>query len=416
MNRRKFLSNLAAMPLVGRSVLSGGALLSALGTARAENFSGKTLVVIFQRGGCDGLNVVVPHGEDEYYRLRPDIAIARPGAGLGAALDLDGFFGLHPAMASLHAIYQQGHLAVLPTVHYHNGNRSHFSSQDFIESGVGGLKTVDGWLNRYLALTGQASNDLRAVSFGGLAHALKGNIPVTSIDSIGAPITGIDNAVLNQLADIYRQPVNSALKARALLKQHGELALDNLFLLDQYQDQAYSPANAAVYPDTAYGKQLKDIARLVKNRAGLEVAAVSLNGWDNHANQGGAQGAQAARLQEFSDGIGALYQDLGAAYMNDVVILTMTEFGRTVQQNASKGTDHGNASSWFVIGQQVNGGIYGQWPGLSPEQLYQGRYLAHTTDFADIFAEILVRHFNYTSGLSAVLPDNHYQATLGLLL
>lgn len=409
MNRRKFLTGLAALPLVSRNLLSGGTLLTGLSTAHAENVSGKTLVVIFQRGGCDGLNVVVPHGEDEYYRLRPDIAIARPGTGTGTALDLDGFFGLHPAMSSLHDIYQQGHLAVMPTVHYANGNRSHFSSQDYIESGIGGIKTDDGWLNRYLSLSSQTTIDLRAVSFGGLAHALKGSTSVTSVESIGAPVTGIDNEVLNQLADIYRQPVLSSLKARSLLKQHGELAIENLFLLDQYKDQTYTPENAAVYPDTAYGKQLRDIARLVKARAGLEVATVNITGWDNHANQGGAQGTQSAQLKEFSDGIGALYRDLGPTYMDDVVILTMTEFGRTAQQNASLGTDHGNASSWFVLGQQVNGGIYGEWPGLSPEQLYLGRYLTHSIDFTNIFGEVLAKHLNNTAGLTTVLPGSQYQ-------
>ncbi len=409
MNRRQFLSGLAAMPMIGRSVLSGGALLSGLGSAQAENVSGKTLIVIFQRGGCDGLNVVVPHGEDEYYRLRPDIAIARPGSGADAALNLDGFFGLHPAMSSLYDIYQQGHLAVMPTVHYNNGNRSHFSSQDFIESGIGGIKTADGWLNRQLSLNSQAANDLRAVSFGGLVHALKGSVPVTSIESIGAPVSGIDNTILNQLADIYRQPVSSVLKARMLLKQHGELAIDNLFLLDQYKNQAYTSENGAVYPNTTYGKQLRDVARLIKARAGLEVAAVDIDGWDNHVGQGGAQGVQSTRLREFSEGIAALYKDLGSAYMNDVVILTMTEFGRTAQQNASKGTDHGNASSWFVIGHQVNGGIYGDWPGLSSEKLYLGRYLAYSVNFTDIFGELLVKHLDNALGLATVLPGGLYK-------
>ena len=413
MKRRNFLKGLAAMPVIGRSALSAGGLLSGVGSALANSFEGKTLVVIFQRGGCDGLNTVVPYGEDEYYRLRPDIAIARPGSGAGGALDLDGFFGLHPAMSAMHEIYQQGHLAVLPTVHYHDGNRSHFTSQDFIESGTPGTQRADGWLNRYLASRSQEA-DMRAVSFGSLVHALKGSKPVAAIDSLDAPISGLDNQVLGQLSAIYQQPVASALKERLLLKQHGELALDNLLVLDQYRQQSYSPDNGAVYPETGYGRQLRDIARLVKARAGLEVAAVNIGGWDNHSGQGGAQGFQANRLSEFSNGIAALYKDLGAAYMNDVVILTMTEFGRTAKQNASGGTDHGNASSWFVIGQQVNGGIYGEWPGLSPEQLYLERYLAHSTAFTDIFGEIIVKHFNHASSLAGVLPGSHYQ-TVGFM-
>ncbi|MBU2571275.1 MAG: DUF1501 domain-containing protein [Gammaproteobacteria bacterium] len=413
MKRRNFLKGLAAMPVFGRSALSAVGLLSSAGSAFANGFAGKTLVVIFQRGGCDGLNTVVPYGEDEYYRLRPDIAIARPGSGVGGALDLDGFFGLHPAMSAMHEIYQQGHLAVLPTVHYHDGNRSHFTSQDFIESGTPGTKRADGWLNRYLTSRSQEA-DMRAVSFGSLVHALKGSTPVAAIDSLDAPVSGLDNEVLSQLSGIYQQPVSSALKERLLLKQHGELALDNLLVLDQYRQQSYIPDNGAVYPETEYGRQLRDIARLVKARAGLEVAAVNIGGWDNHSGQGGAEGTQANRLSEFSNGIAALYKDLGAAYMNDVVIVTMTEFGRTAKQNASGGTDHGNASSWFVIGHQVNGGIYGEWPGLSSEQLYLGRYLAHSTDFTDIFGEIIVKHFNHASSLAGVLPGSHYQ-TVGFM-
>ncbi|WP_404356426.1 DUF1501 domain-containing protein [Methylotuvimicrobium sp. KM1] len=413
MKRRNFLKGLAAMPVFGRSALSAGGLLSSAGSAFANGFEGKTLVVIFQRGGCDGLNTVVPYGEDEYYRLRPDIAIARPGSGAGGALDLDGFFGLHPAMSAMHEIYQQGHLAVLPTVHYHDGNRSHFTSQDFIESGTPGTKRADGWLNRYLTSRSQEA-DMRAVSFGSLVHALKGSTPVAAIDSLDAPVSGLDNEVLSQLSGIYQQPVSFALKERLLLKQHGELALDNLLVLDQYRQQSYIPDNGAVYPETEYGRQLRDIARLVKARAGLEVAAVNIGGWDNHSGQGGAEGTQANRLSEFSNGIAALYKDLGAAYMNDVVIVTMTEFGRTAKQNASGGTDHGNASSWFVIGHQVNGGIYGEWPGLSSEQLYLGRYLAHSTDFTDIFGEIIVKHFNHASSLAGVLPGSHYQ-TVGFM-
>ncbi|MBS3955688.1 MAG: DUF1501 domain-containing protein [Methylomicrobium sp.] len=406
MKRRHFLRNLAAMPVLGRSLLSGGALLSSFKNAYAT--SGKTLVVIFQRGGCDGLNVVVPHGEDEYYRLRPDIAIARPGKGAGAALDLDGFMGLHPAMAPLYAIYQQGHMAVMPAVHYDDANRSHFVSQDFIESGIGGMRTADGWLNRHLSSKSQDA-EVRAVSFGTLAHALKGNTPVTTIDSLAKLGAGMDDEMLNRLTAIYQQPVSSLLKQRLLLKKHGELAIDNLVTLDPYSKQAYSPENGAVYPDTEYGRQLRDVARLVKAGAGLEIAAVNIGGWDNHSGQGGAQGTQASRLSEFSGGIAALYRDLGTAYMNDVVILTMTEFGRTAQQNASKGTDHGNASSWFVIGNQVSGGIYGDWPGLLPEQLYLGRYLAHSINFTDIFGELLARHLNNASGLATVLPGSHYQ-------
>ncbi len=406
MKRRDFLGGILSLPVLGRGMLSGSALLPGMGNAQVQ--SEKTLVVIFQRGGCDGLNTVVPYAEDDYYRLRPDIAIAPPGSGAGRALNLDGFFGLHPAMRGMHDIYHQGHLAILPAVHYPNGNRSHFSSQDFIESGTPGKLRADGWLNRYL-VSRKLTSELRAVSFGSLMHALKGTKPVATINSLDTPLPGLDDAVLAKMANIYQQPVNSLLKQRLLLKKHGTLAIDSMQILDQYRQMAYTPANGAVYPDTVYGRQLRDIARLLKAGAGLEVAAVNIGGWDTHSGQGGTEGTHANRLSEFSAGITALYQDLGATHMKDVVILSMTEFGRTVKQNASYGTDHGNASCWFVIGHQVNAGIHGNWPGLAPEQLYQERYLAHSVSFTDIFAEIVTSHFNHAEGLAYILPGSRYQ-------
>lgn len=405
MKRRDFLRNMAVMPLIGRSCLTGSSILAGMKSAYAA--SGKTLIVIFQRGGCDGLNTVVPYGEDEYYKLRPDIAIAPPGSGSDAALDLDGFFGLNPALKGLYDIYQQGDLAVLPSVHYANANRSHFSSENFIESGVPNLSLSDGWLNRYLSGVALES-EIRAVSFGNLAHALQGNQPVTTVSSLSAFNDSFGNEI-KALESIYRQNTNSDNKSRSLLHKHGKLALGNLSTLSNLSSTSYTAANGAVYPDTLFGQQLKDIAQLVKKGVGLEIATVSNEGWDTHANQGGAQGVHATKLADFSSGIAALYKDLGAAYMNDVVILTMSEFGRTVKQNASKGTDHGNAASWFVIGQQVNGGIYGDWPGLSQEQLYQDRYLAHTIDFTNVYAEVLSKHLSGSRVLGSVLPGSNYQ-------
>lgn len=402
MKRRDFLKYLSASPWVSRVAGIGAGLTFVSNAAHAAE--GKTLVLIFQQGGCDGLNMVVPYQEDEYYRLRPDIAIQPPGSATAAALDLDGFFGFHPQLGGLYEIYQQGDLAVLPAVHYQNGNRSHFSSQDFIESGVPNQRLEDGWINRYLSLTPQ-NNDLRALSFDSMQHALRGDVPVMTLKSLSfdGDFDATSRAVLEQVVQGFPTTNHS----RSLLQRNGLLALSSITSISPFSDSSYTPANGAIYPDTLYGHQLKDVARLIKAGVGLEVAAVSNENWDDHANQGGDVGNQASRLAEFSAGIAALYRDLGSA-MADVVILTLTEFGRTVEQNASQGTDHGNAASWMVIGGSVNGGIYGEWPGLYPEQLYLQRYLAHTIEFTDIYAEILTHHLGVSNGLSHILPGSTY--------
>ncbi len=405
MKRRDFLRSMAVMPIIGRSCLAGGSVLASMKNVYAAN--GKTLIVIFQRGGCDGLNTVIPYGEDEYYNLRPDIAIETPSASPDSALDLDGFFGLHPAMAGFYDIYQQGDLAVLPTVHYTNANRSHFSSQDYIESGVPNQRLADGWLNRYLSNNPQ-NNELRAISLGSLAHSLQGNTPVVTLNNLAFD-SQLDLGESNVLQDIYQQQSSDKNQAYTLVQKQGNLALKSMANLQAYSQTNYSAEHGAVYPDTEYGKQLKDIAQLIKAGVSLEIATVSHSGWDHHANQGGAQGLQAIKLKDFSDGIKALYTDLGAGYMSDVTILTISEFGRTAKQNASKGTDHGNASSWFVIGEQVKGGVFGQWPGLLPNQLYKERYLAHSIDFTDVYAELLIKHLGSGSTLANILPGSHYQ-------
>ncbi len=405
MKRRDFLRNMAIMPILGHSITSNNALANVKSAFAEKN---KTLIVIFQRGGCDGLNVVVPYGEDEYYNLRPDIAIAAPNSSSDSALDLDGFFGLHPATKGLYDIFQEGNLAILPSVHYSNANRSHFSSQDYIESGMGNQRLADGWLNRYLLKT-QKNSDLRSVSFNNLAHSLQGNMPVVTINNLSSLNDQFNHSQRNVLHKIFNQQLESTNRARSLVNKNGNLALKDILPLDAFSNSNYTVENGATYPDTSYGQQLKDIAHLIKAGVGLEVATVSNNNWDHHANQGGAQGTQATKLLEFSDGIAALYKDLGSEYMSDVTILTISEFGRTVKQNASMGTDHGNASSWFVIGEQVNGGLHGEWPGLMPDQLHEGRYLKHTIDFTNVYAELLSKHLDVGENLESILPGSQYQ-------
>lgn len=414
MNRRRFLKQLLAAPVAMSGLASSQLLFNPLlfkSAHAAEPFNGKTLVVIFQRGGCDGLNVVVPYADPAYYQLRPTIAIAPPGSGQGgAAIDLDGFFGLHPSMAPFHSIFQNQHLAIMPSVHYPDASRSHFDSQQLIENGVPEMMT-DGWLNRHLGSQSQDSI-IRAVSLGNeTAHALRGAAEVVSFNDVSEFSLG-ENPNLDFLAQAYQQSVSEQQMNRWLLHQQGQIMFDNLEILQTLAEQTYTPANGAVYPDNSYGRQLEQVAQLIKSNVGLQVANIDIGGWDTHSNQGGAEGNQATRMASFASGIEALYRDLGA-HMNNVVILTMTEFGRTAAENGSRGTDHGNASCWFAIGYGINGGIYGDWPGLSSGQLYQERYLQHNIQYSDVFAEVLSKHL-LNQQLSYVLPDHQY-SPIGLI-
>lgn len=358
--------------------------------------TGKTLVVVFQRGGCDGLNTLVPYREDEYYNLRPDIGISP-----SSAIDLDGFFGLHPALSSFAPLFNSGNLAVLPTVHYPNASRSHFDSEHFLESAASltdrnSKGDLDGWLNRHLATRSKAAQ-LRAVSFGSaVTQALRGEVNVSAFGDLARFNLGLDedrgDLLLSRLIGIYGQSPDPDTVNRRLTHSAGEVALNNIEVINDIHSQNYEPANGAIYPSNGYGRQLQQTAQLIKADVGLEVVTLSQGGYDTHGEQGGADGAHANRLRTFSEGITALYQDLGER-MSDVVILTMSEFGRTAEQNGSMGTDHGNASCWFVLSgsDTVNGGIHGEWPGLQPEQLYRGRYLDFTVDYRNILGEITTK-------------------------
>jgi uncharacterized protein (DUF1501 family) len=385
----------AAPPFLKRAV--AGQKLAAAGKDRP------ILIAIFQRGAADGLSMVVPFGDKSYYSSRPQIAIPEPrAASQEAAIDLDGFFGLHPALAPLKPIYSAGHLAIAHAVGSPDNTRSHFDAQDYMEAGTPGNKsTEDGWLNRYLQSSrgGQAS-PFRAVAFGtNLPRTLMGQAPalaMTSIAEFGVR-SGGNTGVAEGFEALYAQPGAGELQGA------GKEAFDAVKMLKRANPRQYNPANGASYPRTPYGQALLQIAQLIKADVGLEVAFTDIGGWDTHANQGASRGQLANRLREFSNGIAALYQDLGER-MRNVVILTMTEFGRTIRQNGSGGTDHGHASCLFAIGGSVKGGkVYGRWPGLAPEQLYEGRDLALTTDFRDVFAEVAARHLK-AAGLKKIFP------------
>lgn len=430
MNRRSFIKAMLGSGLV--SVGNCVFRVPLMSSAHATPTNLPTLVVIFQRGGCDGLNTVVPYADDDYYNLRPTIAIPPAGSAAPgpAALDLDGFFGLHPSMSSLMPIYNALNMAVLPTVHYPNPSRSHFTSQHYIESGIstenlGGadIDNLDGWINRHLQVIGSNFLPLQAVGFGGsLAQSLRGNIPVQSFSTINSFNLGLtstdEQSLINNVLPIYQEP--SPLSSyRQLVHQYGETLFGNLDAINVIDTSTYIPENGAIYPNSSFGRRLRETAQLIKSPYnGLEVVTHDTGGYDTHSNQGAADPNDrlSRRLQEFSDGIAALVTDLGNK-MDDVIILTKTEFGRTAEENGSGGTDHGNAASWFAFGNQIQGGIYlnGSWPGLSDGDLYQGRYLASTVDYRDILGDILFNHLGHSiSDLETLLPGHIYQP-LGLV-
>ena len=401
MQRRDFLKLMLSSSVAGSAWLLDDSLRFKTAQAAAAP---KTLVVIFQRGGCDGLNVVVPYADSDYYRLRPMIAIPTPGKTNGA-LDLNGYFGLHPAMQGLQRLYQQQQLAVFPAVHYPQASFSHFDSQHFIESGA--IRSdLEGWMNRHLA-SSMNSTGMRGVGFGNeLAQALRGNVVVSSLRDLANFDLGLSDSdemrLSSRLNTVYAQHPQDANPYAKLLQQTGQTLLRDLELTRQIDPKAYRPANGAVYPANLFGSQLQQTAQLIKQGVGLELASIDIGGWDTHSGQGGAVGAQANLLKNFADGIAAFCLDLGTT-MQNVLVLTMTEFGRTAEENGSGGTDHGNASAWFAVGGRVKGGIYGTWPGLAKEKLYLQRYLAHSVDFRDIFAEVLSKHLA-SNALAQILP------------
>ncbi len=410
MNRRFFLkSGGIALASVGAmqsvpSFLQRTALAQGIG--RASNGRRKTLIAIFQRGAVDGLNMVVPFGESAYYSLRPSLAIAQPkaaGDSREAAIDLDGFFGLHPSLRTFKPLWDAKRLAIVHASGSPDSTRSHFDAQDYMESATPGRKgTPDGWLNRYLqSKPDQKASPFRAVSMTqNMPRALYGRAPAVAITNL-ADFTiragTYSQNVQGGFEAIYDQSANDALGGT------GKETFEAVNYLKKVNPAQYRPENGAQYPRTPFGNSLLQISQMIKAGVGLEVAFADIGGWDTHSNQGNARGQLAQRLTEFGAGISALVADLGPL-MDDVVILTMSEFGRTARENGTRGTDHGHANAMFVIGNNVGGGkVYGQWPGLKSSDLHEGRDLALTTDFRDVFGELVQKHLG-NSNLQAVFP------------
>ncbi|HEX2227418.1 MAG TPA: DUF1501 domain-containing protein [Candidatus Binatia bacterium] len=345
----------------------------------------KSLVVVFQRGAMDGLNAVIPFKDSGYYAARPTLAIAEPASGTDHAIDLDGFYALHPALASLKELYTQGHLAIVHAVGSPDNTRSHFDAQDYMELGTPGVKsTPDGWLNRYLNARRTGPSYFRAVATTAqLPRILTGAVPALTLSSIDE-FRPRNEVIAGALEKLY------ASSADPLFRRGGESLFGALRELREIE--AKIPPSDGNYPSGRFAMSLAQVSRLIKSGVGLEVAFTEIEGWDTHVNQGGATGQMANRLKELADGLAAFYRDLGDK-MSDVVVLTMSEFGRTVRENGNGGTDHGHANVMFVLGGAVRGGkVYGRWPGLAQELLYEGRDLELTTDYRAVCGEVIARH------------------------
>lgn len=358
------------------------------------------LVCLFMRGAVDGLNMIVPHGDPVYYRERPTIAVPARDA-----IDLDGFFGLHPRLAALKPLWDNKSLAVVHAVGSPEATRSHFDAQDYMESGTPGVKlTTDGWLNRYCQHDAEHANTpFRAVAFGPqLPRVLAGTAPSLAIDDLQA-------FGLRQPRPAARDRLTRAFEAlyagaqTGLLATSGQESFEAIRLLQRADPLQYRPANGAAYPTGRLGRSLLQIAQLIKADLGLRVACLDATGWDTHTQEGATDGQLAGLLDELAGALTAFSTDLGER-MRDIVVLTMSEFGRAVSENGSGGTDHGHATAMLALGGPVAGGrVLGRWPSLDVAARFEGRDLAVTTDFRALFGEILARHLG-ASDLMPVFP------------
>jgi uncharacterized protein (DUF1501 family) len=422
MQRRAFVKS-GALALVTMGLSPRFLRRTAFGMELPGAAKGRTLICLFQRGAADALNVVVPHGDASYYALRPRIAIPRPSTRLGdaqAAIDLDGFFGLHPALQPLKPLWDRGLLAPIHAVGSPSTTRSHFDAQDYMESGTPDVKsTPDGWLNRYLATKGTCEEcatrgGVRPSPFQAVAmtdqtpRILEGAAPAVAMSNLDAFTVRAGGSSAEQIEALYRTGSSDVVHAS------GSEMFEAVKMLRSANPQRYQPENGANYPRSQFGQRLREIAQLIKANVGMEIAFADVGGWDTHVNQGGATGQLAARLGDFSQSIAALVTDLGDR-MENVVILTMSEFGRMARENGTGGTDHGHAGAMFAIGGSIKGGkVHGKWPGLAPEQLYEGRDLALTTDFRSVFSEVASKHLG-AAKLETIFPGYSSRGTLGLL-
>ncbi len=386
-SRRGFMKG-GALALVGTSVIPSFLMRSVMAETTTAAANNKKLVVLFQRGAADGLNIVVPYTEKNYYAMRPSIAIKQQDV-----LDLDGRFGLHPMLTGFKPLYDQGHLAIIHAAGSPDTTRSHFDAQDYMESGTPGVKsTSDGWLNRALlngpapAGPGGKPSAFRAVALGTqVPRTLEGKMPAIAVSNLADFSVGGKGPQTSSISNAFQAMYDES--SDAVLHGTGQETFEAVKMLKAADPAKYQPAAGVNYPNSQFGNSLKQIAQLMKANLGVEAAFSDIGGWDTHQNQGAATGQLANRLKEFGDGIAAFWKDMGDDAEN-ITLVTMSEFGRTARQNGTGGTDHGHANVMFVLGGPVKGGkVYGKWPGLNDGQLNEGRDLAVTTDFRRVLGE-----------------------------
>lgn len=392
-------------------LLFGPSALAQIALKEGENDK-DSLVVIFLRGGADGLNIVVPHAEEAYYKLRPSLALRGPNQGLkqDRVLDLDGFFGFHPAMAPMEPLFKDGKLACVHAVGSYDGTRSHFEAMMAMERGLPfmgpGASRTNGWLARYLNSTAEKGDSpIRALAISDLMpDTLRGAVNTTNIGEIGQYRIQGSSSFREELVRSYAKgddPITTA----------GRDTLTVLKTLDRLDYKAYQPS-AGTYPTSDLGAGMRQVAFLLKAGVGLEVAFLDKGGWDTHVAQGASTGWQAGLLADVAGSIRAFSDDMGDR-MKKTTVVVMTEFGRRAYENSGLGTDHGRASIMFVLGGATKGGkVYGKWPGLEEKSLEGPGDLHVTTDYRSVLAEVLRKRMNL-SDISPVFPDFE-AAELGL--
>jgi uncharacterized protein (DUF1501 family) len=410
--RRVFLRNSGIVMAGMGAVPAWLARAAALQGEKREGKKRKILVAIFQRGAADGLNIVVPFSERRYHELRPTLAIAAPSelnranGPFGNAIDLDGRFALNGAMQPLKALWDKKQLAIVEATGSPDSSRSHFDAQDYMESGTSGKTMGDGWLNRALPPAGNETSPVRAVSMGTqVTRTLRGEREAIAIgDSQQFNMGNQDAASI--LETMYTT------SADAKWGRTGKDAFDVMKLIQSLNRNPYNPQNGAQYYQGGdLGRSLQQLARLIKADVGVEAAFAEIGGWDHHGNE---NQQLSNLLRQFSNALAAFSQDMGDR-MEDIVLVTMSEFGRTVEENGNQGTDHGHGSMMMVLGGPVQGGkVYGQWPGLEKEQLFEGRDLAVTTDFRAVLGELIRGHLGQRD-LVPVFPGFQPGDPLGLL-
>ncbi len=437
---------MTTMKITRRQVLTGATLAAAAGAAngvgrglsalasvtvgpRAQQVGGNALVVLFLRGGADGLNIIVPHGDDDYHRLRPSIGLAGARDGKAdpkaRALDLDGFFGLHPALAPLLPLYQNGQFSAVQAIGSGDRTLSHFEAMATMERGIAeDAGAASGWLARHLLTTGgEAESPLRAVALAETMPAsLRGATGATTLTSLAdfrltthAAPTGTGNRPFHAPADGDRaSALQATLRgmygdsrqagAKDALADAGHETLAALDAVKRLDPAHYRPAPGVVYPNTELGNGFRQAACLIKGEVGLEVACLDMDGWDTHVAQGRDSGWQPSRLGDLGRALAAFAADLGP-HLPRVTTLVMTEFGRRAYENSGLGTDHGHASCLLMLGGGVQGGrVFGKWPGLGDHQLDENHNLRVTTDYRDVLAEVLTRRLG-NDRLSEVFPE-----------